>query len=139
MNDTSTTIEVGDTVRLEGRRGRGVVEALKPGKVTISYMWRPRGGGYHDRGVSVGDYAASRVVLVRKGNADQDACDELFADMDRRAAERAAATCGPCGTSLAGHIENLPCVESPPRAVGSLHNLPIAAWAWSQDGQDSNA
>lgn len=91
MANTTTTpqvIEVGDTVRLIGRKGKGIVEAVAGNRIEISYTWRVN---RTDTGVSVRSYAADRVELVRKGSAEADAIAELDAILDKRDAERAAA------------------------------------------------
>lgn len=66
MSEQATTIEIGDTVRLAGRKGRGEVTGLKPGSVEIMYEFART---YNGSSISINWYRADRVELVRKGNA----------------------------------------------------------------------
>ena len=90
---TTQTIEIGDTVRLAGRKGKGEVTSLRPGGVEVCYTFNVRRYG-QGRGCSMSFrwYDADRVVLVRKGNATDDQVKALFAEMDAARAAEAAAT-----------------------------------------------
>lgn len=94
MIENAQTIEIDDTVRLVGRNGKGVVTGLKPGWVEICYTFNIRKHG-QGKGCSmrIGWYAAERVELVRKGNAQDDAVAALFDEIDgpRAAAQARAA------------------------------------------------
>lgn len=44
-----------------------------------------------------------------------------------------------CGYPHTGHIGGKPCVVSPPSTAKTIFDLPIAAWAWKEDGRDLRA
>ncbi len=89
----TATIEIDDTVRLTGRRGRGIVTGIDTTANLIQILYTFRGDiGRRSEGTSVRSYAANRVELVRKGNAQADALARLG---DERVAAYGESAC-PC-------------------------------------------
>lgn len=85
---TATQIPVKrDTVRLDGRRERWVVEFVRDnGRVDISRTTgNPRRGGMHYVSTTVD---ISRLTLVRRGNGTDDIVDAICADLDANRAYR---------------------------------------------------
>ncbi len=52
---------------------------------------------------------------------------------------QAADICPHDGAPLSEHIGGKPCIVSPPSTAKTIFDLPIAAWAWKEDGRDLRA
>lgn len=77
---TTTDIAEGDTVHLDGNRRRAYVVDFINRNSTVDVTWTRNVG--RDIRITSCTVAADRLTLARKGNADQDMCDAMFADQD---------------------------------------------------------
>lgn len=89
MSDTAPAapvIEVNDTVTVEGEPGQWVIEEVIDGgrRYEASLTTSSSGPSCKTTHVTITTFAGERVRFVRKGNAVDDACEELFAYLDRQ-------------------------------------------------------
>ncbi len=79
-------IEVDDTVTVAGESGLWVIEQVIDGgrRYEAALVTTSTGPACKTTRVTIATFNGDRVTFVRKGNATDDACNELFAYLDRQ-------------------------------------------------------